>query len=340
MLGVRARKKDAQKIKQYLARQKLMANNYNLISSDEFIYFPITCADRGRSRDLPGLGTKVVNMDFEPVGEKSDYRKKLHAALGKSYDSVAKGYELLGDVALINASSKRIGKEMAKVIMEINKNVKTVLSKGPVFGRYRVRKYSYVAGRRKYTALYKENGASFNIDVRSTFFSTRLGFERARVCRLVKDGENVMVMFAGIGPFAIEIGKAHRGCHVVGIELNRRAYKSMVENIKLNKLDNVDAKLGDVSKEVANYRNFADRIIMPLPKESHKFLESALLVSKKRCTVHYYAFGSKGSGFSEQEDMLRSFFKGHGRRFKVLNRREVRPYSAREIEMGLDFQIY
>ena len=340
MLGVRARKKDAQKVKQYLARQKLMANNYNLISSNEFIYFPLAFANREYGRILAGLGGRIVNKEFEATGEKSDYRKRLHGALGKSYDSTAKGYEMLGDIALINAKNMQVGRKMAKVVMAINKNVKTVLSKGPVSGRYRIRKYSYVAGKRKYTTLYKENGASFNIDVRNTFFSTRLGFERGRICRLVKDGESVVVMFAGIGPFAIEIGKAHRKCNVVGIELNKEAYNAMVENIKLNKLSNVKAIMGDVKKVSVKYKKFADRIIMPLPKDSFEFLGSALEVAKRRCIVHYYAFGNKSSGFSEQEDKLKAFFKKHGRKFKVLNRREVRPYSASEIEMGIDFLIY
>ena len=341
MLGVRARKKDAEKVKQYLARQKLMDNNYNLISSDEFIYFPITSSSRLKSGVLAALKGAVVERRFEAVGEKSDYRKRLHGALGRSYEGTAKGYEILGDIALINAKSGAVARKMAKVVMSVNKNVKTILNKeGPISGRYRTREYSYVAGKRRYKTVYKENGATFNIDVRNTFFSTRLGFERGRVSGLVKDGENVMVMFAGIGPFAIEIGKAHRKCSVVGIEINKEAYRTMVGNIKLNRLNNVEARLGDVKKVAKDYRGFADRVIMPLPMDSFSFLGSVLVVARKRCMVHYYAFGGKESGFAQEEAMLRSFFKKNGRKFKVLNRREVRPYSACEIEMGIDFLIY
>jgi tRNA (guanine37-N1)-methyltransferase len=341
MLGVKVRKESAEKIKKYLARQKLMDINYKLVSANEFIYFPIGRPDAQDRRFLSNQKARIVEMKFDGNPARSDYRKRLKKSLGKGYDDATKSYDIIGDIALIDAKRGATARKTARVIMDLNRNVKTVLSKGgPVSGRYRIRKYVYVAGEKKYDTIYNENGASFRIDVRRSFFSTRLAYERNRISELVKDGENVAVMFAGIGPFAIEIAKKHRNARVVAIELNRQAYGYMLENIKLNKVKNVEARLGDVKRVAPQYPGFADRIVMPLPKSAQDFLVPVLKMSKKRCVVHYYAFGKNDTAFEDNELMLRNFFRMNGRRIRVVFRRVVRTYSAKEIEIVIDFLIY
>lgn len=211
--------------------------------------------------------------------------------------------------------------------------------RGAVEGEYRIRKFAYVLGKKNYLAKYRENGAVFEFDVRKTFFSSRLAYERQRIVQQVGDKENVVVMFAGVGPFAIEIAKHHKNCKVVAIELNKNAYVYMLKNIKINKTVNVLPELGDVKKVAKKYAGFADRIIMPLPKDAYRFLPEVLRVAGKRCVVHYYAFGRSENAFAEHTIKLRSFFVGKKRGFRVLGKRVVRPYSAKEIEIVLDFVI-
>ncbi len=341
MLGVRVRKAGAEKIKKYLARQKLMDINYRLISSNEFIYFPISNPDSRNRRFLSIQKAEIVDMKFDKTSVQPSYRERLRKALGKGYDDTVKSYDVIGDMALIDANNAVTARKTAKVIMGLNKNVKTVLSKGgPVSGRYRIRKYKYVAGKRKYDTVYNENGCSFKIDVRKSFISTRLAYERNRVSELAKDGENVAVMFAGAGPFAIEIAKRHKNARVLAIELNRQAYKYMLENIKLNREKNVDAQLGDVNMLAPKYPKFADRIIMPLPKSSYEFLGSVLKMAKNGCMVHYYAFGKSDSAFEDIISELKGFFRKNGRRIKIIFKRVVKTYSAGEIEVVIDFRIH
>ncbi len=340
MLGVKSPKVNAEKVRKYLTGHKLMVNNYRIISADEFIYFPIGSAGAGLEAFLRRMGGSVINRSFEGSAQLSTYREKLKKSLGRRYENAIKGYDIIGDIAVIESRDMKTAKKIADTIMSINKNINTVVRKvGAVSGVYRKRRYGYVAGKRRYEALYRENGAVFRLDVRKTFFSPRLAFERDRINRLVRDGESVMVMFAGVGPFAIEIAKSHKDADVVAVELNRQAYRYMIENIKLNKTKNVRAVLGDVKKASNRYGNFADRIVMPLPKDSYGFLDSVLKVAKRRCTVHYYAFGGKDSAFKEHIGRLREFFKSHGRRFRVSSKRIVRPYSPRDIEIVIDFVL-
>jgi tRNA (guanine37-N1)-methyltransferase len=340
MLGVKAPKANAEKVRKYLAGQKLMVNNYRIFSAGEFIYFPIARQEVQARPFLRKNGAKTVHADFKGGTEMSTYRERLQKELGSRYDDAIKGYDIIGDIAVVESRDRNAALRTAKAIMSVNKNVKTVLRKiGPVSGRYRKRKYEYVAGERKYETVYRENGASFIIDVRKSFFSPRLAFERNRINRLVRKGENVMIMFAGVGPFAIEIAKAHKDAKVVAIELNRDAYRYMLSNIELNKAKNVKAVLGDVKREAEHYKNFADRIVMPLPKDSHRFLDSVLSIAKRRCIVHYYAFGKKDSAFADNETVLREFFRAHGRKIRIAGKRVARPYSPRDIEIVIDFVI-
>ncbi len=251
------------------------------------------------------------------------------------------GYELLGNIAIIG-SRLPAGKErlVARALMRSNSNITTVLAKaGPISGEYRVRKVRYVAGKRNYVATYKENGCIFRFDVRRVYFSSKLAFERARIVSKVRDGERVMVMFAGVGPFAIEIAKAHPKAKVVAIEINRHGYESMLGNMRLNKTPNVKAVLGDVKDVYGKYRDFADRVIMPLPMSSLEFLDEAYAVAKRSAVVDVYSFGTYGKAFGEIWDRIKAHASVKGYAVRLLGRRIVRPYSSTEVEVEVEHRL-
>ncbi|HVA82928.1 MAG TPA: class I SAM-dependent methyltransferase family protein [Candidatus Aquilonibacter sp.] len=341
MLGLKVHKKDAETAKRYLVKKALLDNQLIVFGSNSFIYLPIKgeISAKKRASVEKVTGGKLVSSKFEKAGPKGKYRELLQKKLGKSYDDVTKSYDIIGNIALIDAKGKP-AVAMAKAIMQTNKNVLTVISKGgAVSGKYRVRKYTHILGKRNFIADYRENGIELRFDIRKTFFSSRLAFDRLRIARMVKPKENVIVMFAGMGPFAIAIGKMHRDANIVGIELNRDACSYMKQNIALNKTPNVVAELGDVKKVAQKYEGFADRVIMPLPKNSYDFLDSVLKVAKKRCIVHYYAFGDRKTGFKDELKRVKEFFAGRDARIKLLDSRVVRQYSPKEIEIVLDIQL-
>lgn len=266
------------------------------------------------------------------------YRERLLEELGKKkYEELTKSFEVLGNIAVIDVEGS-LAKKVARIIMETHRNVETVLRKGgAVKGRYRLRRYVFVAGKRNYTAEYNENGASFAFDVRKVFFSPRLAYERKRIADLCRNGEHVVVMFAGIGPFAIEIAKRNKDSKIVAIELNREGYRHMLENIRRNKVTNVAPVLGDAGKTLPKYRNFADRIIMPLPMDSYNFLKNAFAMAGKRCMIHYYTFVEDG-GEAERRK-LAGFAREQRRGFRIVSTRVVRPYSSKISEIVIDFEV-
>ncbi len=247
------------------------------------------------------------------------------------------GFDTIGSIAVIDADGKD-AQDAAREIMKTHKNILTVLSKGgPVKGRYRKRKYTYVMGKKSYLTIHKENGASFLLDLRKVYFSPRLAFERKRIVDISKDRENVVVMFSGIGPFAIEIAKKNKNSVVVGMEMNREGHRYALKNRKLNKTLNFLPLLGDAGRPPGKYIGFADRILMPLPMDSERFLEAAFKIAGERCIIHYYAFVEDGG--KEALEKIRKLCRKNRRRFKLIGIREVRPYSALISEIVIDFSI-
>jgi len=326
-------KRNAEKAKKYLLKHNMLNKGYKVFGNESFIYFPIL-SQKGE-KELKRFGT--LGYAYFEERKAIDYKKELEKILSKAEGEAAKGYDLLGNIAIIDAEPK-LAKQIGRLILSLNKNVETVLRKtSTVKGRYRTRSYAHVAGKRNYIAHYKENGCIFEFDVRKVFFSPRLAYERQRIAAQVRRGEHVVVMFAGVGPFAIEIAKRVPSAKVIAIELNRYAYKYMLRNIQLNKVKNVKPVLGDVKRVAREYRNFADRIVMPLPKESHSFLDAAYEVAKQKAIVHYYTFVPRDS--NNASSLLLSFSRKMNASIKVLNERIVRPYSAKEVEIVIDFML-
>jgi len=204
--------------------------------------------------------------------------------------TLQRAYDIIGDIAVVNVEPE-LEKGMAERVMAQNKNVKVVVNKvGKTSGIERVQQVRVIAGEKRTETLHRENGCRFMLDINKVFFTQRLSNERLRVVGQVKDGEAVVDMFAGVGPFSILAAKRNPGCEVYAIDINDNAAGYLKENIKLNKVGNVVALWGDAKEVCGKLGRVADRVIMNLPESSAEFLECAKVVAKPRAVVHFYCF--------------------------------------------------
>jgi tRNA G26 N,N-dimethylase Trm1 len=68
-------------------------------------------------------------------------------------------------------------------------------------------------------------------------------------CPAVADDGTVLVMFSGVGPFAICVAKRQATASCIAIEFNPDGYRYCIENIRLNKVvDRVTPILGDAER--------------------------------------------------------------------------------------------
>lgn len=203
--------------------------------------------------------------------------------------------DIIGDIAIIKIRDAAVDAQaVAKQIMAVHKNVKTVFSQAsPVMGDYRVRALKLLAGEGKTRTKYRESGCVFAVDVEKCYFSPRLSHERDRIARLVKNGETVVNMFAGVGCFSVIIAKTVPQTKVYSIDLNPIAFRYMEENVKINRVyGRVTPILGD-SKNVLDkhLQHKADRVLMPLPEKALEYLPYAVLALKPTGGwIHLYDF--------------------------------------------------
>ena len=119
-------------------------------------------------------------------------------------------------------------------------------------------------------------GADENIAI----FEAEFEPKRKRVADMVKPGQYVVDLFAGVGPFSILIGKSVPGESVVVVDKNPEAVKLLREYIRLNRLDNMTAVEHDARHAAGNLKYSADHVIMNLPQSSREFLDSGILAAK------------------------------------------------------------
>ena len=177
---------------------------------------------------------------------------------------------------------------------EILPKIKSVyLNLGKVKGKFRQpEKIEYLAGENNPIVEHREHGIRYIFDITKIMFSKGNLSERKYLATLVKEGEIIVDMFAGIGYFSLPIAKHSPVEKIYSIELNPDAYKVLVNNIKLNHFEEKIVPVhGDCRKEVVRLSESglrADRVIMgvfpaPNPPASATQCMNASPVRRGRC---------------------------------------------------------
>lgn len=252
-------------------------------------------------------------------------------------------FDVIGDIAVVRIPDSLYPKRhlVADVILKNLRRVKSVYAQvGKVDGVLRLRKLEWLGGIQKTDTVHKEHGCRFHLDVSKVYFTPRLSHERLIVAKMVQPGEVVVNMFGGVAPFSVLIAKLQETAKIYSIDLNPDAYAFAVENVKLNKVvDRVIPILGD-SKEVVRHslRGEADRVLLPLPEDSHRYLEDALRYLKPNDgTVHYYRHIRAPSRISAVEVASSEVSEIIGSKWDLQSNRIVREVGPRWFEVVLDF---
>lgn len=222
-------------------------------------------------------------------------REALKGKLSQAeLDSLRASFDVIGDIAILEIPDELQQKAglIAKTLFDLLKNVNVVACKvGGHYGRYRRQRMKVLAGEDRLETVHRESGCVFKLNVETCYFSPRLSHERLRAASLVVPGERVFVACSGVAPFPVVISKHSDAKRVVGLELNPAAHKYAVENVALNKCDEVEVYKGDVRCSSDFVTGPFGRIFLPAPKEGAALAEGVLSVAKKSGTfLHVYDF--------------------------------------------------
>jgi tRNA (guanine37-N1)-methyltransferase len=331
-MHLRVPRSSAEEIRNKLAQEGVLDRSRKIQSENGFIYIPVT-------REVTIRDTEIVEIESETqINKKHSLTNALQNKLSSAeMEYVPRAFDVIGDIAVLEIPDEIISKKkiIGEALLKTFKNIKVVANKKTAVGtEYRTREVEVVAGEKRTETLHKEHGCVYKLDIATAYFSPRLGSERLRIADQVKEGERVLVMFAGIGPYAILTAKKRKPSEVIAIELNPEGVKYMEENIKLNKVK-VKAILGDAGEEVKKLGQF-DRIIMPLPKDAGNFLDSTIPALKKGGIIHYYTFTHTTD---EAADEAKKICENLGYKIEILKSVECGTYSPCLSRMCVDFKI-
>lgn len=254
--------------------------------------------------------------------------------------------DFVGDIAVIEIPPEleRYKQKIGDAIITTNKHVHTVLAKASAIkGVYRTRKFEVIAGETKTTTLHKEYGCVYHVDLSRAYFSPRLSSEHARIASLVNEGETVIDMFAGVGPFAIQIAKRHKTVRVYAVDVNPEAIELLKKNIVANRVVNkVTPILGDVRQIVRErFAGATDRVVMNLPEKAIEYVDVACEAIKPAGGVmHYYEFADAPEPTTAAKVRLgEAIEKANRRMVKVLTAKTVRATAPYMWQVVVDVQI-
>ncbi len=173
--------------------------------------------------------------------------------------------------------------------------------------------------------MHTEFGIRLMVDPAKVYFNPRLSNERYRVASQVRDGETVVDMFAGVGPFSIMIAKHASPEVIYAMDLNPEAVGYLRKNIELNKVRTVVPLEGDARQLVFEVP-CADRIIMNLPHTARDYFHDALIRLKMGGVIHLYAICDR-EDIEPLLDRLLLEARGMGVIITVLRYEELKTYS-------------
>lgn len=339
---LKVHKSSAQKIHSILIQKEFLDKNFDVGKEEDFVLFPI-------KEDALDLAKELGELTEANLESRDNNTRSLQALLkdkltSKELELLGTSFDIIGDIAQIDIPSELLPKQelIAKAILDSNKNLKTVAKKtSATEGQFRIRKITPIAGEKRTYTDAKESGCTFTIDLNQAYYTPRFSSERLRISNLIQDGEDILIPFAGVGPYPIIIEKHSDPKQIVAIELNEYAVAAMNSNILKNKCKKIIPILGDAKKIMANkkYSAWADRIIMPHPTDSLSFLKEALRCTKDNCIIHLYGFGPVDGTpdvlYSKAQDIAIQSKKNLFLEYS----RIVRPYSATQSQIVLDLRV-
>lgn len=205
---------------------------------------------------------------------------------------LSRRFHVIGDIAILSLHPELEGyrREIATALLEQCGNVHTVFNKAsPLQGERRTPRLELLAGRGSSTTVHKEYGFRYHLDVQEVFFNSHLGYERMRVAGEVRAGEEVLVLFAGVGPFAIP--PAARGARVVALEKSPNACYWLARNARENGVDERVAVINaDAFGAAILLKRSFDRAVVPTPYGMDRIVDSLPGMLKKGGVVHFYTF--------------------------------------------------
>lgn len=252
----------------------------------------------------------------------------LKAVLPKDEEGLT-SYSRIGHIVHLNLRDHLLPYKnlIGLVLLDKVANCKTVVNKASTIDNtYRNFQLELLCGEPIYQVETKENGVFFEFDFSKVYWNPRLSTEHERIVQMLKPGDVLYDVFAGVGPFSVPAAK--KKCTVLANDLNPESFRWLQHNLKRNKCqqmaqsfnkDGRDFILQDIKKDLAKRwqskedEKYKIHITMNLPAMSVEFLSAFRGLFEREChektidfeqdnlnypLIHVYSF-AKGTNTKE-----------------------------------------
>jgi tRNA (guanine37-N1)-methyltransferase len=348
---IKVPKRQGEKALAALKKLKIIDSQLEIQRNTKSLFIPLL--SQPSEKTLKNLRKQAV--DFNISTHLFQKRKKPQLSLINALQnklpphllaSLPHSMDFIGDIAIIEIPSelKPYRNSIGKAVLKTKPNLRTVVAKASaVSGTYRLRKFSVIAGEHKTETVHREHGCQYYLDISKAYFSPRLSYEHKRVSSAVHEHEAVVDLFAGVGPFAIQIAKTHENVKVYAIDMNPHAVEYLKRNVRLNRaMGKVHPILGNARQIVKErLRGVAHRVIMNLPEKALDFVDVACQALKpKGGTVHFYSFITESCSLNDLKASFSEAVQTCGREGADIRfSRIVRETAPHESQVVLDVEI-
>jgi tRNA (guanine37-N1)-methyltransferase len=308
-----------------------MNMDYKIKAADDYGYIPL-------NEDVEGY--EIVDIKLEPMKKvPHNFSEILKDELtSEEIENLRTSFDTIGDIVILEIPDDLLSKKqiIGDAALKFTKKQAIYMKKSAIKGTIRIRDLEFLAGTDDSITIHKEHGVRLKLDVKEVYFSPRLATERIRVSNSVKDGEKILDMFCGIGPFPILIAKNH-DVDITAVDINKAAIKYLNENIKLNKLKGtVKTYCGDVRQVSESFNCKFDRIIMNLPGLAYTFLDVAVNLIEDGGIINYYEFSDS---YEQGIKRLTQAVNEAGKEVEIINTRKVKSTSPGEWHVAIDGKV-
>ncbi len=286
----------------------------------------------------PG-GTRTVR----PPGPAERVRRRLANVAGpERATEMPSGYQRLGRVLLLRLpESLRPFYPWIGGAWQEELGVSTVLVRaGPVDGELRRPSVEVVAGTETETEVV-EHGVRWRFDAARILFAQGNRTERRRAGELVRPGESVVDLFAGIGYFAIPAARSSPETRVLAVEKNPESFRYLEENLRRNGVaDRVDARLGD-NREVPVAPGSADRLFLGYLPSAVPWIPRALeLARPSGAWLHVHTVADAHTArTSAEQGVVDAIRTRGGELLEPVRSRVVKPYGPGREHVVVDVHV-
>ncbi|XP_073999091.1 tRNA (guanine(37)-N(1))-methyltransferase [Rhodnius prolixus] len=191
--------------------------------------------------DREALSNFSDKIHFEHINITLNYNnwnaaEILSSVIPKEIGTVS-SYSIIGHIVHLNLKSELFDFKniIGQVLLDKVSPAKTVVNKMDIIeNEFRTFQLEVLAGKDDFVVEVVENGYVYKFDFSKVYWNPRLSTEHLRIVEMLKKGDYLYDVCAGVGPFTIPAAK--KGCTVLANDLNDVAINYLRANLLLNKV--------------------------------------------------------------------------------------------------------